>query len=148
MYRASLMRAARRLFLMAFIVSQAHLALAQSADPNFVEFDPSPDHSTLAGDGSPVVQEYLLSLYLAGQGSAFRTITLGKPSPDSDGKIRLDFLSLVSPFATPGVLYEARVMASGPGGVAPSLPSNLFQYMGACSTTIAPANFAAAATLP
>src|SRR5215208_6100348 len=107
MYRVSLTRAARYLFLIAFIIFQAHSALAQAtADPNFLEFDPSPDHSTLAG-GTPLINEYLLSVYVAGQGSALRTMSLGKPSPGSDGKIRMNVLSLVSSFTTPGVMYEA-----------------------------------------
>ena len=118
MHRVSLLRAARRLFLMAFIVGQAHLAFAQATvNPSWVEFDPSPDHAALATNGSALVQEYMLSVYVAGQPSAIKSVSLGKPSPEIDGKVRVEFLSTMSPFLTSGVTYEARVAASGPCGV-------------------------------
>jgi hypothetical protein len=134
MYRASFVRTALRLFLAAFLICQAQTALAQTvSDPGVAEFDPSSDHSTVASDGTPRVREYLLSLYVAGQSSPFTTVSLGKPSPESDGKIRVHFLPLISPL-TSGVLYEARVAATGPGGTSTSLASNQFQYSAACTT--------------
>jgi hypothetical protein len=136
MYRASYVRTALRLFLAAFIVSQAQIALAQTvSDPGVVEFDPSADHSRVASDGTSLVREYLLSVYISGQSSPFTTASLGKPSPQSDGKIRVGFLSLISPLS-PGVMYEARVAASGPGGTAASVASNQFQFSAPCTTAL------------
>ena len=129
MHRASFIRTALRLFLAAFIVSQAQSALAQTvSDPGTVEFDPSPDHSRQATDGTPYLTEYRMSLYVVGQSSPFAQVSLGKPDPQSDGKIRVNFLPLISPLSA-GVMYEARVAASGPGGTGTSLASNQFQVL-------------------
>ena len=136
MHRASFIRTALRLFLAAFIVSQAQSALAQAvSDPGTVEFDPSPDHSRQATDGTPYLTEYRMSLYVSGQSSPFAQVSLGKPDPQSDGKIRVNFLPLISPLSA-GVMYEARVAASGPGGTGTSLASNQFQYSAACTTAL------------
>ena len=136
MHRASFIRTALRLFLAAFIVSQAHSAFAQTiSDPGTVEFDPSPDHSRQAADGTPYLTDYRMSLYVAGQSSPFTQVSLGKPAPQSDGKIRVNFLPLISPLSA-GVMYEARVAASGPGGTGTSLASNQFQYSAACTTAL------------
>ena len=127
MYRASFIRTALRLFLAAFIVSQAQSAFAQTvSDPGIVEFDPSPDHSRVTADGTPYMTEYRMSLYVTGQSSPFAQVSLGKPAAQSDGKIRVNFLPLISPL-TAGVIYEARVAASGPGGTGTSLASNQFR---------------------
>ncbi|MEO7275104.1 MAG: hypothetical protein ABIX28_02490, partial [Vicinamibacterales bacterium] len=115
MYRVRLSRVLQRLFVIAIFAAHARTAFAQTtANPTWVEFLPSPDDALQASDGSAIVNEYQLAFYVAGQPSAFRTLGLGKPAPDPDGKVRVDFMSLMSPFATPGVTYEARVLATGP----------------------------------
>ena len=57
---------------------------------------------------------------------------LGKPTP-SAGIIRVDFLPLRHNVPTPGVTYEARVAAIGPGGSTASTVSNGFSFQGACA---------------
>src|SRR4051812_24217638 len=97
MHRVSGLHAARLLFFVVLIVIQAHLAFAQArVDPNVIEFDPSPDHAALATDGKPLVDEYLMSVYVAGETTLIKTISLGKPPVMADGKIRVDFLSVLS----------------------------------------------------
>ncbi len=111
-------------------------------DPRVVEFDPSPDHNaTLAGQA--VVSRYDLEFYLMGGTSAVRTTNLGKPSPQGDGKIRVDFTTLLNPWPAPGTTYEARVAAVGPNGVGRSSGSNTFAFTSPCSSSISPASIQA-----
>ena len=147
MYRGSLQRTAARLFLAILILARAHFAFAQPlTDPHFVEFKPSLDDTAVSPTGIPLVQEYLLSVYVAGQSTAFKTITLGKPTPGSDGTIRVDLLSTMAPYLSAGVTYEARVVTSGPGGATPSLVSNQFLFTVSCSApTLAPSVIPASA---
>ena len=64
---------------------------------------------------------------------------LGKPTP-SAGIIRVDFLPLRHNIPTPGVTYEARVAAVGPGGSTASTVSNGFSFQGACTIGLNPAS--------
>lgn len=106
-------------------------------DPRVVEFDPSPDHSaTLAGQA--VVTRYDLEFYLVGGAQAVRVTNLGKPSPQGDGKIRVDFTSLLNPWPAAGTTYEARVAAVGPNGTGRSTTSNTFAFTSPCSSSISP----------
>ena len=106
-------------------------------DPRVVEFDPSPDHSaTLAGQA--VVTRYDLEFYLVGGAQAVRVTNLGKPSPQGDGKIRVDFTSLLNPWPAAGTTYEARVAAVGPNGTGRSTSSNTFAFTSPCSSSISP----------
>ena len=108
-------------------------------DPRVVEFDPSPDHSaTLAGQA--VVTRYDLEFYLVGGAQAVRVTNLGKPSPQGDGKIRVDFTSLLNPWPAAGTTYEARVAAVGPNGTGRSTGSNTFAFTSPCSSSISPGN--------
>ena len=122
------------------IVAVANIAAAQTPavmDPRVVEFDPSPDHNaTLAGQA--VVSRYDLEFYLVGGAQAVRVTNLGKPSPEGDGKIRVDFTSLLNPWPAPGTTYEARVAAVGPNGVGRSTNSNTFAFTAPCSSSISP----------
>ena len=143
MSRASLRRAAAFFVLAASLVFSSP-ALAQTATtPGTVEFTPSSDNTAVATDGTAIVREYLLSVYAAGQTTAIQTLNIGKPSPDADGKIRVEFLSKLTVALTPGLMYEARVVASGPGGTAVSAVSNQFQAAVACSTSLASNAFSA-----
>jgi hypothetical protein len=114
------------------------VGVAQSIlDPRVAEFDPSPDHNSLAADGTPLVQSYALSLYRTGESVPYETVSLGKPTPDSDGKIRVTFITLLSGVPSSGVVYEARVSAVGAGGSSASALSNQFSFSSPCSVSIA-----------
>ena len=64
-------------------------AYAQSiVDPATAEFDPSADHNVTVS-GVPVVDHYEIGFYLIAAAQPFQINQLGKPSPASDGKIRV-----------------------------------------------------------
>ena len=67
-------------------------------------------------------------------------MSLGKSNPDPDGMIRVVFTGLMGTVPTPGINYEARVSAVGPGGVATSAPSNAFSFSAPppCVYSVAP----------
>jgi hypothetical protein len=106
-------------------------------DPEVVEFDASPDHDAITAMGSAAVQDYELSLYFPGSTVPVLTANLGKPTP-SGGRIRVRFVSLLPSAPTPGVTFEARVSAVGPGGRTSSPPSNQFSFGSACTYTLSP----------
>src|SRR5207249_2136880 len=115
---------------------------AQSiVDARRAEFSPSTDDSATEPDGTPIVQNYILQIFLAGGSTPVQSVDLGKPAPDPDGFIRVDFVALLpTPLAT-GVVYEARVGANGPGGLSLSDVSNTFSYSSPCTPpTISPAS--------
>lgn len=123
-------------------------ALGQTTvlNPTTVEFEPSPDHSSVGSDGQAIVQRYELRLYQIGRSDPTVTTDLGKPSPGSDGKIRVDFSTRTTPWPPPDGNYEARVAAVGPSGVGQSDSSNPFSFSfhAACSYTLS----ATSASLP
>jgi hypothetical protein len=92
-------------------------------DPQRVEFDPSADHDDT---GSARLDSYRLDVYVAGHPAIIGSANLGKPVPEADGKIRVAFLPLLPAPLIPGIVYESRVIAIGPGGSSPSDPSNEF----------------------
>jgi hypothetical protein len=125
--RASLVLTA----VLAIILVTAFAAPSQAqvvSDPRIAEFDPSPDHWQTLDSGQPAVVRYELGVYMCGASAPFTTVDMGKPSPESDGKIRFDFSSSVTAWPLPGGNYEARVSAIGPEGAAPSEPSNPFTF--------------------
>ncbi len=131
---------AHHAFVIVLVVTTAIALSAQTVvDPQFVEFSPSPDHNTLAADGTPLVQGYSLTFYVVGSSVAFDTMNLGKPAPNA-GIIRVDFLPLRHTTPTPGVVYEARVAAIGPGGSTASTVSNGFSFQGACTYALSTTN--------
>ena len=134
--------------LLAIVLAAAAPVNAQSiVDAGRVEFTPSADHNVIDSEsGAARVQSYSLDIFVAGGASPVRTVSLGKPAPESDGMIRLSFLPLLSTPLTPGVIYEAQVSAVGPGGSASSPRSNTFAFSSPCSPAILPgsANVAAA----
>jgi len=89
-------------------------------DPTTAEFDPSTDHNT-------TVNTYELGFYTIGASVPFQVIQLGKPAPQGDGKIRVNF-STLGPRPAPGINYESRVSAVGAGGTGTSTISNLFVF--------------------
>lgn len=97
-------------------------------DPQTIEFDPSPDHNAVATDGTPLVQSYRFNVYEKGNATALRTASLGKPSPQPDGKIRYPLLTALGSPLPSTATYEARVAAVGPGGVSSDVLSNTFEF--------------------
>jgi hypothetical protein len=83
------------------------------------------------------VTEYAFELYLQGAQAPFYTMSLGKPAPQGDGKIRYDFSANVTAWPLPGGTYEARVAALGPTGTGRSAASNTFQFA-SCAYTLGP----------
>ena len=130
------LRVAHHAFVLLVVVASAIALSAQTVvDPQYVEFTASADHNTLAADGTPLVQRYSLTFYTVGSSVAFDTMDLGKPTP-SAGVIRVDFLPLRHTVPTPGVVYESRVAAIGPGGSTASAVSNSFSFQGTCAPTL------------
>lgn len=121
---------------------------AQSVvDARRVEFTPSPEHNAVTTTGTPLVERYSIEVFVAGAIWPVSSADLGKPAPQSDGMIRLDFVSLLSTPLVNGVTYEAVVEAIGPGGRSGGIRSNTFSFGGtACSPVASPlsASFPAA----
>lgn len=104
-------------------------------NPRVVEFEPSADHAAVVDGGGPAVVRYDFELYLAGASAPFHVVNLGKPTPEPDGKVRVDFSSLVASWPLPGGTYESRVAAVGPGGTGRSTASNQFEFV-ACTYSL------------
>src|ERR1051325_2738659 len=71
-----------------FIGSAAN---AQTIDPQVVEFEPSADHNVTLASGQPAVARYDLEFFYGGAVQPVQVMNIGKPAPDADGKIRIDF---------------------------------------------------------
>jgi hypothetical protein len=128
--------------LAALLILHAAPAFSQTVvNPRTVEFDPSADHSAVSTDGVAVVQRYDLTIYPAGAATVLYTANLGKPSPDTDGKIRVDFSPLLPVWPLPNGTYEARVGAIGPGGQGQSAASNQFAFQ-SCVSIVSPLTLA------
>jgi len=114
-------------------------ASAQTVDPTTAEFAASVDHNAILSGGTPALTRYDLEFYNVGAASAFQVASLGKPSPDASGIIRVQLTSVLTSLPSPGIVYEARVAAVGPGGVGRSTPSNTFSFSSPpCSFSISP----------
>jgi titin len=105
-------------------------------DGQRVQFPPSTDDATLAPDGTPVLQNYNLTVYLAGTSTAFATANLGHPAADSTGMITVAFSPFLSTPLQAGVIYEATVSAVGPGGSTESGRTNTFELTTTCASTV------------
>ncbi len=121
----------------------AHAHAQSVLDPAFVEFE-SVDHNTLSADGTPLILSYSLAIYRVGDGQPSATASLGKPAPDSAGKFRVGFLSLIEALPA-GVTYEARVTAVAAAGSASSSASNTFAFQGLCGATLSASSQAVSA---
>ena len=111
----------------------AHASAQSIVDATKVEFTPSTDHNTV-DNGVNVVTSYSLEVYTAGGSTVIHSVSLGKPSPGTDGLIRLDFVSLLPSPLTPGVIYEVLVQAVGPGGSSGGTRSNTFAFTPTCGS--------------
>ena len=126
--------------LLAGVLLAAAPGYAQSVvDARRVEFTPSPDHNAVNQSGTPLVQYYSIDVYVAGSQFAVATASLGKPAPDPDGFIRLDFVSLLPVTLSTGVNYEALVESVGPGGRSGGIRTNQFSFgAGVCNRSASP----------
>jgi hypothetical protein len=107
-------------------------------DPTAVEFTASSDHDALGPNGQPLVFRYELLLYAAGSSSPTTVASLGKPSPDDGGTIRMALASIFNPMPAGGIVYEARIAAVGAGGSGISDPSNSFSFPVTCTYAVTP----------
>ena len=123
--------------ILALVAASAAAQAPAVTDPQIVEFDPSPDHSATSGS-QPKVTRYDLELYVIDGTTPVQVINLGKPAPQGDGKIRVNFTTLLNPWPAAGTVYEARVAAVGPEGVGRSTESNTFAFSSPCSSSISP----------
>ena len=82
---------------------------------------------------------YDLQVFLQGATQPVTTASLGKPAPAVDGKIRVDFSTILVGWPLASGTYEARVSAVGPTGAGLSDPSNLFEFQ---TVTPPPCTFA------
>ena len=112
---------------------------AQSiVDARRVEFTPSADHNAVDANGVAIVTRYSMQIFVSGGATAVQTLNLGKPSPGTDGMIRLDFVSLLTTPLTNGVIYEALVEAVGPSGSSGGTRTNTFSFGSTCSPFVTP----------
>lgn len=125
--RSSLRTISFRTALLLPLATLPAIANAQTSNPRVVEFRPSPDHNTVVS-GVNVIERYVLEFYVVGMPAALQSIDLGKPVPDLDGVIRVDFAGRLGGWPAAGVVYEASVVATGPGGLTRSPLSNEFSF--------------------
>src|SRR5690349_14483200 len=82
---------------MLLLLAAAPLQAQSIIDAQRVEFTPSADNNAFASDGTtPLVQSYTLTVYVAGSSTSFATANLGKPTPDTDGMMRVNFSTLLT----------------------------------------------------
>jgi Putative binding domain, N-terminal/Viral BACON domain len=127
------------------LFSLPSLLNGQTVSPQVVEFDPSADHNRTV-NGVGVVARYELRFYRVGGAQSLQVIEMGKPSPQTDGKIRFNFAALLGAWPLDGVVYEARVAAVGPGGSTASAISNQFVFPGTGPPAPAPCSYSLSST--
>lgn len=122
------------------LLSWAVAAAAQTPvlDPRYAEFNASADHNATTSTGQAMVTRYDLEFYFIGAQAPFQTNSLGKPTPNTSGVIRVDLNTILTAFPPPGTTYEARVTAVGPTGMGRSDVSNQFAFSDPCASTITP----------
>ena len=102
-------------------------------------FDDGPDP-----ERTPAVLEALArhgaqaTFFVLGTAQPSQVVNLGKPAPDPDGKIRVNFTPLLTSWPAAGVVHEARVVAVGSNGVGTSTPSNTFVFTAQCGASLSP----------
>jgi len=130
-------RAVSLLVLLSLVAFPSLLVAQPTADPRVVEFEPSPDHDRIV-DGVALVDRYALEFYTIGTNVLLQSIDVGKPAPGTNGLIRFEFAPQLGAWQVLGVVYEARVVALGPGGSTTSGSSNQFNFPNAPPTTPSP----------
>ena len=143
----ALIRTVLLLVLCAYPSLPAH-AQTNPVNPTTVTFTPSADDSALTAGGQPMVTSYSLQIYLAGAAQPIISTSLGKPTPDPDGVIRVNFSTLLVAWPLADGTYDARVAAVGPTGSGLSDPSNDFDCQSVatspCTYALSPATSAVA----
>ena len=143
---STLRRIARSLVVAGALLALASPLAAQTVtNPTTLQFTASPDHNATTSDGQALVSRYDLSFYTVGGTSPLLTYSLGKPTPDASNTITVSLDAVVTTWPPPGVTYEARVTAVGPGGSSDSLPSNTFSMGLTCGSTLASGSASVAA---
>jgi hypothetical protein len=97
-------------------------------NPQYLEFRPSQDHDAVDKGGAPIVERYVLEVYLGGASVPAQKIDLRKPAPAADGLIHVDLSSVPIATLQPGATYEAVIVAVGPHGEGDSARSNRFTF--------------------
>src|SRR4051794_5007720 len=133
------------------LLAMASAAAAQSIiDSRRIEFTPSGDLAARdVRTGTPLIQNYRLDIYRAGDTTVVQSVNLGTPPADPDGMIRVEFFSLLATPLPTGVIYEAVVNAISPSDSIASSRSNTFSFSADCTASIAPtsSNFTTAAAV-
>jgi hypothetical protein len=130
-------RLAHAVFLMLALAAPA--ARAQVTNANVVEFLPSADHGRTLASGQPAVSRYQVEFYQRGSLDSVLSLSIGKPAPQADGMIRVDFAKLQQVVPLPNVVSEVRVAAIGPDGTGVSTVSNTFVQR--CAWAVTPTTY-------
>jgi hypothetical protein len=124
------------------VLIHARTAEAQTlTNPRYVVFAPSPDHNSTASSGAPVVRSYQLEIYPYGGSQALAVLDLGKPDPEPDGYIRVNFANLLASPPSTGTALQAVIAAVGAGGTSRSGASGAFTFNG-CGYYVSPVSVA------
>lgn len=114
------------LIILCAVVVVPVLASAQTTAPTYrAEFSASSDHNTVENQ-TPILTAYVLQVYAPGGTQLVATRDMGKPVPDSTGKIIVDVTSTMTALPastscattapTIATCYSATAKAVGPGG--------------------------------
>jgi hypothetical protein len=108
---------------------------AQSVtDPRSAEFVASSDHWATLPNGAAMVTQYNLEIYIVGSSEPYLVVSLGKPAPGADSKIRVSLIASLPSLPPPLSSYVARVAAIGQTGSGKSDFSNAFSFTGPCAS--------------
>ena len=119
------------------IILGPYSAAAQTVmDATTVEFTASADHNSVATDGTPLLTSYRLDIFPAGGATPSHSVSLGKPTPGTNGLISMRFDTLLATPLVVGTTYESRVTSIGPGGSTTSAVSNTFARSAPCAPTL------------
>lgn len=92
-------------------------------------------------DGTLLVDRYEMDFFVQETGQPVHTLSLGKPAPAGDGRIRIDFVALLTQPLPTGTIYTALIAAVGPGGRASSIVApDTFIFTAPCSFAVSPTN--------
>lgn len=107
-----------------FLLAAAPAAAQTLDNPTTLVFLASPDHD-VSDLGQPKLKDYAVEFVEPGS-TVSQTLSLGKPQPDANRDITVDFAGLRSQLKVAPGQYTVRVVARGPGGEARSQPSAPF----------------------
>ena len=88
----------------------------------------------MASDGSELVTSYNLEIYEIGSSLPYQVVSIGKPLPEADGKVRVSLAASLSSWPPPPLKnYEARIATVGATGSVESAWSNSFSFTVTCA---------------